>query len=230
MTLLRDAQDVARSTSELELTSSFRRIADRFEFERFGIMCISGCVPVARVHDCPPQHVNANVEDGKQDPVMIYLRDHSLPMIWGKEQYVENNCVDKWDRQAGFGYASGIAIAAHLPGDLHVALGFDSYRPNRRSEEETERLLADFMLVAIYALDAALNILHKQPESTRSPLTARERECLQWTIDGKTAWEIGKILSISERTAAQHLGTATRKADAASKHQAARKAERLGWL
>ena len=76
----------------------------------------------------------------------------------------------------------------------------------------------------------SLNILHKQSEPAKSPLTARERECLQWTIDGKTAWEIGMILSISERTAAQHLGTATRKADAATKHQAARKAERLGWL
>ena len=230
MTLLRYAQDISRSSTPVELGASFRRIADQFEFERFGIMCVSGGVPVGRVHDCPTQHVNTYIAEGQRDPVMSYLRDHSLPLVWGRDDYVNSNCVERWDRQAEFGYASGIAVAAHLSGDRHVAIGFDSCRPDRRTEKQTERLLADFMLVSVYALDAALNILHKQPEPTDSPLTARERECLKWTIDGKTAWEIGKILSISERTAAQHLGTATRKADAATKHQAARKAERLGWL
>ena len=232
MTLLRDAQDVSRSSSPTELGASIQRIADRFEFERFGVMCLSGDVTVGIVHNCPPRHVGyfSDKRNARRDPVMRYTRRNSLPLIWGQENYVENDCMDKWEHQAEYGYASGIVVAAHLPGDRHVALGFDSCRPYRRKVEQTERLLADFMLVAIYAVDASLSILHKQPEPTDSPLTARERECLKWTIDGKTAWEIGKILSISERTAAQHLGTATRKADAATKHQAARKAERLGWL
>jgi DNA-binding CsgD family transcriptional regulator len=61
-------------------------------------------------------------------------------------------------------------------------------------------------------------------------LTGRERECLAWTVIGKTAWEIGMILSISERTAHQHVQSAARKLGTASKHQAALVALRMGWI
>jgi DNA-binding CsgD family transcriptional regulator len=61
-------------------------------------------------------------------------------------------------------------------------------------------------------------------------LTARERECLLWTIEGKTAWEIGEILAISQRTVVHHTATAAVKLDAIGKYQAALKALRLGWL
>lgn len=37
-------------------------------------------------------------------------------------------------------------------------------------------------------------------------LTARELDCLQWMAAGKTAWEIGRILSISEAGANFHIG------------------------
>jgi DNA-binding CsgD family transcriptional regulator len=33
-----------------------------------------------------------------------------------------------------------------------------------------------------------------------APLSRRERECLQWAAAGKTDWEIGRILSLSDKT------------------------------
>lgn len=36
-------------------------------------------------------------------------------------------------------------------------------------------------------------------------LTPRERDCLHWVSQGKTSWEIGKILGIRERTANYHI-------------------------
>jgi DNA-binding CsgD family transcriptional regulator len=55
-------------------------------------------------------------------------------------------------------------------------------------------------------------------------------ECLSWTMEGKTAWETGAILSISERTAVLHLQNAMQKLGAVSKHQAVLKAMRLGLI
>lgn len=69
---------------------------------------------------------------------------------------------------------------------------------------------------------------HKDPSAC--VLTNREKECLAWTLAGKTAWEIGMLLSISERTAAQHLGACIVKLGAVNKHQAANKAAHLGWI
>lgn len=38
-----------------------------------------------------------------------------------------------------------------------------------------------------------------------SNLTAQEAKVMHWVVEGKTSWEVGKILSISERTVKFHL-------------------------
>lgn len=55
---------------------------------------------------------------------------------------------------------------------------------------------------------------------TTQPLTARERECLQWVARGKTDFEIGIILNISARTARFHIENSKRKLGVASRVQA----------
>jgi len=52
----------------------------------------------------------------------------------------------------------------------------------------------------------------------------RECECLQWTANGKTAWEISKILNLSESTVAFHLKNAINKMEVANRPQAVAKA------
>ncbi len=49
-------------------------------------------------------------------------------------------------------------------------------------------------------------------------------------MEGKTAWEVGNVLGISERTAALHINNATHKLGCINKHQAVLKALRLGLL
>jgi DNA-binding CsgD family transcriptional regulator len=49
-------------------------------------------------------------------------------------------------------------------------------------------------------------------------------------MEGKTAWEVGNILGISERTAVLHANNATHKLGSANKHQAVLKALRMGLI
>ena len=44
------------------------------------------------------------------------------------------------------------------------------------------------------------------------PLTAQELECLKWCKEGKTNWEIGEILSISQKTVERFGEPARRRA------------------
>ncbi len=46
---------------------------------------------------------------------------------------------------------------------------------------------------------------------TRPKLSERELECLEWVSFGKTSWETGLILGVSERTINFHLLNAARK-------------------
>ncbi|WP_367190242.1 autoinducer binding domain-containing protein [Burkholderia sp. Ed8] len=61
-------------------------------------------------------------------------------------------------------------------------------------------------------------------------LTAREREVLCWTAEGKTACEIGLILSVSERTVTFHLNNVLVKLGATNKVQAVVKAVSAGLI
>jgi DNA-binding CsgD family transcriptional regulator len=48
-------------------------------------------------------------------------------------------------------------------------------------------------------------------------LTSQELECMRWCKEGKTNWEIGEILAISEKTVEFHLTNAMRKLGAANR-------------
>lgn len=54
----------------------------------------------------------------------------------------------------------------------------------------------------------------------KQTLTNRERDVLCWAAEGKTAWEIGTILSISERTVKFHLSNIYRKMGVSTRAQA----------
>lgn len=63
-----------------------------------------------------------------------------------------------------------------------------------------------------------------------NPLTEREAECLRWAAQGKTSWEIGHILGLSERTANFHIRNACAKMNVRGRQAAIAQALRAGYL
>lgn len=61
-------------------------------------------------------------------------------------------------------------------------------------------------------------------------LTKREQECLYWAAKGKTSWEIGIILGISERTANFHINNILSKFSVHSRQAAIAIAISMGLL
>ncbi|TGN75043.1 LuxR family transcriptional regulator [Bradyrhizobium yuanmingense] len=61
-------------------------------------------------------------------------------------------------------------------------------------------------------------------------LSEREKDCLRWVAKGKSSWEIGKILNISENTVNFHLKNAIRKLGTTNRAHAIAKAIRLGLI
>ena len=172
-----------------------------------------------------------NRANWRRDPVMQHCKRHSMPIIWDQETYAAQGLGDKWEEQARFGYRHGIAMALHMPEGRHFFLGVDRDQPVPPDAAEITRLVADLQRFAVHAQDAALRILTPVMSSPGAPsLTPRELETLRWTMEGKTAWEVGNLLGISERTAALHVNNATHKLDCVNKHQAVLKALRLGLI
>jgi len=61
-------------------------------------------------------------------------------------------------------------------------------------------------------------------------LTSKEREVLKWVMEGKTSWEVGTILSVSERTVKFHLRNIYVKLNVVNRAQAVTMASKLRLL
>lgn len=164
-------------------------------------------------------------EELRRDPVLMRLKHTSVPFLYDQDLYVQAGCGDLWEEQAPQGFCTGVSVAMHLPGGCHFLLGVDRDAPLPRENLDLTRLFADLQLLAVYAQDASLRLLMPQAEaqwapSGLPPLTAREQEVMKWTSQGKSAWAVGQLLSMSEHTVNFHLRNVMRKLDVSTKHQA----------
>ena len=91
-----------------------------------------------------------------------------------------------------------------------------------------DRMVHAYMLSVQYWLKYCE--LADRRETKAAVLTPQEVECLRWCKEGKTNWEIGEILSISEKTAEFHLGNAMRKLGATNRITAVMIAIRRGII
>lgn len=185
------------------------------------------------IDNTPDDFRNTYCDPGlsRRDPVMQHLRRQSVPLIWDQATYVDSGLGELWEHNAGFGYRTGIAMALHLPDGKHFMFGVDRQEALPDDSDTLQRLVADLQLFAVHAQDSAVRLLLPlalQPE--RPALTPRELETLRWTMEGKTAWEVGALLGISERTVVFHANNAMHKLGSATKQQAVLKALRLGLI
>ncbi|WP_140626997.1 helix-turn-helix transcriptional regulator [Methylibium rhizosphaerae] len=170
-------------------------------------------------------------EAARFDPVMQHCRHHGTPAIWGRGTYAKRGLLQTWEEQAAHGYCAGICVAQHLPQGRHFVVGVDRDQPLPASLMEQQRMAADLCLFTAYAQQSALQLFGAR-EVVGSParLSPRELEVLRWTMAGKTAWEVGAILGISEQTVVRHLGHAAQKLGCVNKVQAVARALQLGLI
>lgn len=138
------------------------------------------------------------------------------PTTWTKfcaETQISDGQKLLFDEARSFGLEDGFYLPIHQPdGSMH---GVSMMVPHRL--EADSRLLAALHLLAIYYSIAANRLglsppePPSPPEASKSLLTPRQRQCLQWVRAGKSSWEIGEILSLSEHTISEHLEEARRR-------------------
>lgn len=111
-----------------------------------------------------------------------------------------------------------IAIAVDKP-----SVEWPSYR---RCHLGDFQLLANLFHASMLESDEQRDVDHKSPMS----LTHRETEVLSWAAAGKSYWEIGCILGITERTVRFFMTNARRKLNVVSNTQAVAQAVRHDLL
>jgi DNA-binding CsgD family transcriptional regulator len=222
-----------------DIASFERRLvatADALGFPIISGMLVRGAFKDAEAQlttfgNTPAGHIDAahDRNDGLKDPVIDGLLTQTAPVIYDQDTYVKAGVGELWERQAPYGYKTGIAVKLHLPGDKHFMLGVDREEALPQVGAQLMQMVAGLQLLAAHALTAADRLLSPRLHSEEFPkLTRRELDVLSWTAQGKTAWEVSVILGMSEKTVNFHLGNAMRKLQVSSKHQAVLKCVAAG--
>jgi DNA-binding CsgD family transcriptional regulator len=181
------------------------------------------------VHHLPASYLSTYFDgDAKSDPVMQHVKRSFRPIIWSRETYAEAGKLDAWEGMAACGLVSGASLAVHLPNGRHLVLSLDWPEEQPACPRRWTTITGEMQLFAAHAVESAFAILAPANDCDAVPiLSRRELEVLQWTAAGKTAWEIGRLLNISEHTVVKHAASASAKLGCANKHQAAVRAVRL---
>jgi len=101
------------------------------------------------------------------------------------------------------GIGDGFTVPANVPGEAFGSCSF----ANEEGRPIAAPKLALAQLAGAFAFEAARRLWHvRDPVTKDAPrLTDRQRDCVYWAARGKTDWEIGVILHVSEETVARHI-------------------------
>lgn len=180
-------------------------------------------------HNTDPEWVRVYIENKycKIDPRTRYCVLNSDPIRWCDLTFSDEKngplAQAMMDHAKQYGFVDGISFPLHGVGSEAslFSLSTSSSLPDY-SEMEIQTIIT----YATKVRSEVKRIQFKQnPKSVELPvLSEREKECLQWTANGKTSWEIGQILGVSESTVVFHISKAVNKLGVSNRVQAVAKA------
>jgi len=231
--------EISDSSDVETLRSRLSNFSGEMEFDYVSVtMVIDSVMPNGRpsfstLSNAPDAYdsVYQDQASSLRDPVLKRLKVLSVPFTYSQKTYAAEGAGDLWEEQAPYGFKSGIAVALHLPNSRHFLLGVDRDADLPTDVARLTRLMADLQLLAVHAQAASERLLSPAVGTSAPPqLNEREIEILKWTMEGKSAWTVGQLLSISHHTVNFHLRSVFKKLGASSKHQAVLKAISFGLL
>ncbi len=166
------------------------------------------------------------------DPLVSYSAMHYVPMLWNDRNYEDANAAAMYEEGLAFGVTSGIVFPMHGQNVRIAHVNFISSDSSIGNKFDRVATLGGAQLLACYIHQAfqKLEDLVVVTEFENKPLSRREIQCLQWSADGKTSWEIAQILVLSERTIVFHLSNAAQKLGAINRRHAVARAMALGLI
>lgn len=231
----------AAETAE-EVFETFRSAVGEFGYDRVGLAAVNPAaqIRVPRNEDLSFLLAAAAPEDWVKhyaanryqaiDPVLQQVPNRRMPFFWS-DLFTEAKLSAKQrlllEESREFGMKGGLSIPVHGPcGESYV---ISLARSGGNGDDRS-------LIAPIHTL--GVNFFHsfsqrafrpeRPPELPR--LTERERECLAWSANGKSAWAISQIIGVSENTVNFHLKSAMKKLGTSNRVQAVAIAVRAGLI
>ncbi len=202
------------TTSIADTWSVYMAAVQRAGFQ-FGIACFlpddKSIGETTFANSYPTNWLENYVREGYQDHDPIIHRNHgaTAPFTWSMSDYDSRELTTNQLLWRADNRSAGIETGFNIPDrqDGHLKCISVCGMPGKIDPDDLRTLH--------YAGLETLLRMHELGLQSAAALTValspRERECLQWIVAGKSDWEIGQILSISEKTVNTHVERAKHK-------------------
>jgi len=224
---------ITSASTSLEIFSELKKCAYELEFD----YCAYGLrypIPFTKpriitINNYPPAWRERYEKLGYAniDPTVLHAQQSQSPFAWSELPL--DDARPFWEEAKTYGLAVGWAKstldASGGGGMLSLARSSEDLSAKElKAKELRMRLLADFAHMALS------NVHREEMATSAAKLSIREVEILRWHADGKTANDIGRILSISIDTVKFHTKNAVVKLGASNKTAAVARAAIMGLL
>lgn len=165
----------------------------------------------------------------KTDPVVSYCLKYQSPIIWSHFEDRECTSAEKalLKKAKEFGLAYGFSIPIHGSGNQFGMLSMATSTARTEEQLFTSQMMAQTLTPVI---QDTIKHLFTPPSMKKVTLTPREIECLKWASEGKSGWDMSKIMECSERTVLFHMNNAGKKLNTNNRTQSIAKAILLGYI
>jgi len=155
------------------------------------------------------------------DPTVRHCQASTEPMVWHEQIFFDADCMTLLEEAQSYGVSHGISVAVHERSGRKSMLSLARDKSLWHDPGEKNRLTAYARVLSSSMHVMATRLIFPEIGQPETPaLTTQETQCLQWFAHGKTPWEIGEIMKISEATTAFYLENAMKKLGAVNRLQA----------
>lgn len=157
------------------------------------------------------------------DPIALHARRSVDPFLWKDVPIKSPSQLRVMELAArDFGLLGGFTVP------IHGTMGYQAtFSAAGREIDTSSGVLKAVELLALYVYQRAIKIRFERREFV---LSQREREVMRWAAAGKSAWDTGEILQISEQTVKCHISSVLTKLQVCSKAQAIVESIRRGEI
>lgn len=171
---------------------------------------------------------------GYVDPTVTHCTTKTTPLIWSPELFSSRRQKEMYEEACSHNLRSGVTLPIHGPsGEFGLLCLVSDTKSGKGFIEHAHHTIPHISFLRDFIFESSKKFRRKPAKITDEPvpeLTRCELECLKWCADGKSSWEIAKILHCAEVTVNFHIKNVRHKLNVSTRRQAVVKAIHLGII
>ena len=228
-------EDIETKTHRKEVLAVYKKYISKFGFDSFFIGRVVNPVlttkeawlPLA-LTDWPEEWYKRWLEKGYaiHDPITQYLLKSRRPFLWSTAYAHASKYGEKITNESReFNFKDGIVFP--------ITTGFGPLGCVSIGTDTVDLKPGDYGLLDLVAIHCYMHLekLNGVDEGFNEVnLTKRETDVVYFVAEGKTNWEIGKILSLSQHTITEYLANISKKLNSCNRAHTVSQAIKGGFI